>query len=197
MVDGRHTLLKRGLMLEYLTLAWNVVGTIVLMISAVAVGSVALAGFGVDSLIEIAASLVVVWYLLGGDAKRERRALHIIAIAFVLLAIYIATQSAIALTSQSRPGHSTIAIIWLAATVAAMLALAAAKRETGRQLDNIVLQTEARVTVVDAALAGAVLVGVALDTAFGWWWGDPIAALGILVYGLCEARHAWTEAART
>lgn len=189
------SLLQRGLVLEYATLSWNVVGTVVLVVTALAAGSVALAGFGVDSLIEIVASTVVVWQLKGeADSGRERRALRIIAIAFVLLAIYIAVQSAATLSSHSHPGHSTLGIVWLAATVLAMFGLAAGKRDTGKRLGNPVLQTESRVTVVDGALAAAVLAGVVLNAALGWWWADPLSALVILIYGLREARHAWTEA---
>ncbi len=146
-----------------MTLAWNVVGTVVLVIAAAATGSVAFAGFGVDSLNEIAASAVVVWKLKGEvGSGRERRPLRIIAFAFVLLAIYIAAQSAVALSSHSHPGHSVLGTVWLAATVAAMFALAGGKRDTGRRLGNPVLQTEARVTLIDGALAAAVLVGVVL-----------------------------------
>ena len=188
-------LLRRGLMLEYLTLSWNVVGTVVLLISAFAAGSVALAGFGVDSMIEIVASAVVVWQLKSeGGSGRERRALRIIAVAFVLLAIYIAAQSAVVLTSRSHPGRSALGIAWLAVTVGAMSALAAGKRDTGRRLGNAVLQTEARVTLIDGVLAAAVLLGVVLNAAAGWWWADPLSALVILVYGLREAHHAWAEA---
>jgi divalent metal cation (Fe/Co/Zn/Cd) transporter len=188
-------LLRRGLMLEYVTLGWNVVGVVVLAVAAIAAGSVALAGFGVDSLIEIVASAVVVWQLRGEEGSdRERRALRIIAIAFVLLAVYIAVQTAVTLTSGTHPGHSMLGIAWLAVTVMVMFALAAGKRDTGRRLGNPVLQTESRVTVIDGALAAAVLAGVVLNAAAGWWWADPLSALVILVYGLYEARHAWAEA---
>jgi divalent metal cation (Fe/Co/Zn/Cd) transporter len=188
-------LLRRGLMLEFLTLSWNVVGAVVLLISAFAAGSVALAGFGVDSMIEIVASAVVVWQLKGEvGSGRERRALQIIAVAFVLLALYIAAQAIVVLGSRSHPGRSVLGIAWLAVTVVVMFALAAGKRDTGRRLGNPVLLTEARVTVIDGALAAAVLLGVALNAAAGWWWADPLSALVILVYGLREARHAWLEA---
>jgi divalent metal cation (Fe/Co/Zn/Cd) transporter len=190
----RQRLLRRGLRLEYATLAWNVVGSVVLLAAAVAVGSLALAGFGVDSVIEIAASAVVVWQLKGtaGDA-RDRRALRVIATAFALLALYIAAQAIHTLLAVDHPGTSTVAIAWLALTVAAMLTLASAKRDTGQQLGNPVLATEARVTLVDGALAGAVLLGVALNAAVGWWWADPLAALVILAYSVREARHAWGQ----
>jgi divalent metal cation (Fe/Co/Zn/Cd) transporter len=188
-------LLRRGLMLEYLTLSWNVVGTVVLLISALAAGSVALAGFGVDSMIEIVASAVVVWQLKGEiGSGRERRALQIIAIAFVLLVVYIAVQAAIVLISRSHPGHSVLGIAWLAVTIVVMFSLASGKRDAGHRLGNPVLLSEARVTVIDGALAAAVLLGVVLDAALGWWWADPLSALVILVYGLREARHAWLEA---
>jgi len=189
-------LLRRGFALEYATLAWNVVGAVVLVLAAIATGSVALAGFGVDSLIEIVASAVVVWQLKGGaGAGRERRALRIIAISFALLALYIAVQTAVTLSSHTHPGHSIVGILWLATTVLVMFALAAGKRHTGERLGNTVLLTEARVTVIDGALAAAVLAGVALNAAMGWWWADPLSALVILVYGVREARHAWAEAA--
>jgi len=181
--------------LEYATLSWNVVGTVLLIVAASATGSVAFAGFGVDSLIEIVASAVVVWELKGEvGSGRERRALRMIAVAFALLAVYIAVQSAVTFDSHSHPGHSTLGIVWLATTVVAMLALAAGKRDIGRRLANPVLVTEARVTVIDGALAAAVLLGVALNATVGWWWADPLSALVILVYGIREARHAWNEA---
>lgn len=197
MEPSPEALLRRGLALEYLTLSWNVAGTVVLILAAVASGSIALAGFAVDSLIEIVASAVVVWELHGETGSgRERQALRIIAIAFVLLAAYIAVQVAVTLARRTHPGHSTLGIVWLAVTVIAMFALAAGKRSTGRQLRNPVLLTEARVTVIDGALAAAVLLGVALNAAAGWWWADPLSAVVVLIYGLREAHHAWREATR-
>ncbi len=191
----RRMLLRRGLWLEYATLAWNVAGVVVLVSAAVATGSVAFAGFGVDSLIEIVASAVVVWQLKGDTgSERERRALRVIAIAFVLLAIYIAAQSAILVSARAHPGRSTLGIAWLAVTVAVMFALAAGKRDTGRRLGNPVLETEARVTVIDGTLAAAVLLGVVLNAVLGWWWADPLSAVVILIYAVREARHAWAEA---
>jgi divalent metal cation (Fe/Co/Zn/Cd) transporter len=127
-------------------------------------------------------------------SERGRRALRVIAVAFVLLGIHVAVQSAVVLSSRAHPGHSTVGISWLAITVVAMFALAAGKRDTGRRLTNPVLLTEARVTLIDAALAAVVLLGVLLNSAAVWRWADPVSALVILVYGLREARHAWLEA---
>ena len=188
-------LLRRGLRLEYATLGWNVVGCGVLAVTAIAAGSVALAGFGIDSLIEILASTVVVWQLHGTDTtSRTRPALRIIAIAFAALAVYIATQSAIALAGGDHPGRSVIGAVWLGITALVMFALARGKADTGRRLQNQVLQTESRITVIDGALATAVLLGVLLNAAAGWWWADPLAALVLVVYGTREAHHAWAEA---
>lgn len=189
-------LLRRGLALECATLGWNVVGCVVLGITAVAAGSVALAAFGLDSLIEILASTVVIWQLRGSDtADRTHAALRIIAVAFAALALYIAAQSAVVLVDADHPGRSTAGAIWLAITALAMFALAYGKADTGRRLENPVLATEARITVIDGALATAVLIGVALNAALGWWWADPVAALVLVVYGTREARHAWHESA--
>ena len=189
------TLLRRGLALEYATLGWNVIGVGVLATAAIAAGSVALAGFGVDSLIEILASTVVIWQLRGADQpQRTRRALRVIALAFAALAAYITVQSIVVFAAGSHPGRSVAGAAWLAVTAAVMFALAYGKADTGRRLGNPVLRTEARITLIDGALACAVLTGVLLNAAFGWWWADPAAALVLVIYGVREARHAWHEA---
>ncbi len=191
--DNRSRLLTRGLRLEYATLGWNVVGTVILIIAALRASSIALAGFGLDSLIEILASTIVVWQLKGADQGRERTALRVIAAAFAALSLYVLVSAVIVLATGHRPMPSPGALVWLAITVVVMLALAWGKHATGA-LGNQVLMTEARVTMVDAYLAFAVLVGVGLDTAFGWWWADPLAGLVIVIYGLKEAREAWGHA---
>ncbi len=194
--DVRARLLRRGLLLEYGTLAWNVVGAVVVLWSAVAARSVALAGFGLDSSIEILASVVVVWHLRQIEAPvRERRALGIIGVAFLVLAAYIAAQSLYVLVSKGEAGHSLVGIAWLAATAAAMFLLAAGKRRTGRSLANRVLSTEARVTAIDGLLAVAVLAGLVLNAVAGLWWADPAAAFVIVYYGLREGWHALHESA--
>jgi len=190
----RARLLRRGLQLEYLTLVWNFVGTAIAITAGISAHSVALAGFGLDSAIEIAASLIVIWHLRGIHNGRERTALRSISIAFFALAAYVSVQSAGALWFGMRPGASLCGMVWLALTCAAMLALSAGKHVTGTQLGNQVLRTEARVTLVDAWLAGSVLLGMALNARFGWWWADPAAGFVIVFYGIVEGRHAWVEA---
>lgn len=190
-----NSLLRRGLWLEYATLAWNVIGSGVCAATAVETGSPALAGFGLDSLIEIFASVVVVWQLKGAGEDRERRALRFIGAAFLALAVYVLGQSLWTLGASTHPRPSPLGMAWLAATFVAMLALAWGKSVTGRQLGNRVLATEARVTLIDAALAGAVLLGVGLNAWCGWWWADPLAGLVIVYYGLVEGRAALGQSA--
>ncbi len=189
------TLIQRGLLLEYITLGWNVVGSVLVVIAAVNARSVALAGFGLDSVIEIFASLVVVWQLKGIDDHREHIALRMIGIAFFALAAYITCQFVITLITRTHPQPSVVGTIWLAATLVAMLLLSYGKRVTGRRLDNSVLVTESRVTLIDAYLATAVLIGLVLNAALGWWWADPLAAGVIVYYGIREAIAAMREAA--
>ena len=186
----RTALLRRGLTLEYITLGWNVVGVVILVIAAIRTGSVALAGFGIDSLIEIGASTVVVWQLTGTAADRERIAMRLIGSAFMVLAVYIAAQAIYVLVRGARPDASPLGIAWTAITCAVMLALALGKSRTGRALGNPVLLTEGRVTLVDAYLACAVLIGLVLNAALGWWWADPLAGLVIVFYGLREGWEA-------
>jgi divalent metal cation (Fe/Co/Zn/Cd) transporter len=102
-------------------------------------------------------------------------------------------QTGYILAAGHHPGASVSGIVWLAATLVAMLLLARGKLITGRQLGNAVLSTEARVTLIDAALAAAVLVGLVLNAALGWWWADPLAGLVIVYYGIKEGRHAWQD----
>jgi divalent metal cation (Fe/Co/Zn/Cd) transporter len=186
--DDRQRLLDRGRHLEIATLSWNVVGIVVLAIAAAAARSVALAGFGLDSLIEIGASTVVLWELADVAHGRQRRALLLIGGAFVALAAYLAVQSTVVLVIGYHSRHSVLGIVWTAATAAVMFALAAGKARTGTALDNPVLRTEGRVTTVDAILATAVLLGLVLNATIGWWWADPAAAYVLVYYAVREAR---------
>ncbi|MDA8285623.1 MAG: cation transporter [Actinomycetota bacterium] len=181
-------LLRRGRALEAATLGWNVAGVVVLAVAAVAARSVALGGFGLDSLIEIGASIVVLWELAGTGAQRQQRALRLIGAAFVVLAVYLAVQSSVVLAVGFHPDRSPLGIAWTAVTATVMFFLAAGKSRTGRALHNPVLVTEGRVTTIDGILAVAVLVGLVLNAAAGWWWADPLAAYVLAYYG---GREAW------
>ncbi|HEY6313391.1 MAG TPA: hypothetical protein VIY52_21650 [Streptosporangiaceae bacterium] len=187
----RRALLRRGFALEYVTLAWNVIGIVVLAIAAVSARSVALAGFGLDSLIEIGASTVVIWELSGTGEERQRRGLRLIGYAFAALAAYLLVQSTVVLAAGYHPRHSVPGIIWTALTAATMFALAAGKARTGRALDNPVLRTGGRVTMIDGILATAVLLGLVLNAALGWWWADPAAGYVLVFYAAREVREVF------
>jgi len=184
-------LLRRGLRLEYTTLAWNVAGVVVLAWAALSARSVALAGFGLDSLIEIGASAVVVWELTGTEQTRQGHALRLIGGAFVLLAAYLALQSTFALGFGHHARHSPVGIVWTATTATVMFGLAFGKARTGAALDNPVLRSEARVTLIDGILASAVLTGLVLNAKLGWWWADPAAGYVLVYYALREARKTF------
>ena len=189
----RPALLRRGIALEYLTLGWNVVGVPVLTVAALRAGSVAAGSFALDSAIEIGASRLVISQLLGTSRRSERQALRLLALAFVLTGVYVSVQASWVLATATHPDPSPLAIGWNAATCAAMLALAAGKHVVGTRLDHPVLLTESRVTLVDAYLAAAILVGLVLNAWAGWWWADPAASLVVVVYAIREAREAFTH----
>jgi divalent metal cation (Fe/Co/Zn/Cd) transporter len=191
--ESRARLVRRGFRLEYATLGWNVVGIVVLGLAAFAARSVALAGFGLDSLIEIGASTVVLWELSGQHEERQGKALLLIAMAFLALGAYLAVQSTLVLASGFRPQHSPVGMAWTALTAAVMFTLAAGKARAGRALGNPVLSTEGRVTLIDGILAVAVFMGLTLNTAAGWWWADPLAGYVLLYYAFREARAILRE----
>jgi divalent metal cation (Fe/Co/Zn/Cd) transporter len=186
---ARKALLRRGLALEYVTLAWNVAGIAVLAVAAIAARSVALAGFGLDSLIEIGAPTVVIWELSGTGEARQRRGLRLIGYAFAALAIYLLVQSTVVLACGYHPRHSVAGIVWTALTAAVTFALAAVRRAPAGRWITPVLQTEGRVTLIDAILATAVLLGLVLNAALGWWWADPAAGYVLVLYAAREVRE--------
>jgi len=188
----RQALVRRGFVLEWATLGWNVIGIVVLAVAAAAARSVALAGFGLDSLLEIGASTVVIWELSGTGPERQRRGLRLIGYAFAALAVYLLAQSTAVLATGYHPRHSPLGIGWTAVTAVVMFVLATGKARTGRALDNAVLRTEGRVTVIDGILAAAVLTGLVLNAAAGWWWADPAAGYVLVYYAAREVLEIFT-----
>ncbi len=187
----RHArLLSRGRKLEAATLGWNIVGVFVLAFAAVQARSVALAGFGLDSLIEIGASTVVLWELADVSQERQRRAMRLIGFAFGGLAVYLGIQSTVVLVIGFHPHHSPLGIVWTGVTAAVMFGLALGKARTGVALNNPVLRAEGRITMIDGILATAVLVGLLLNAVAGWWWADPLAGYVLLYYAIREARQS-------
>ena len=166
-------------------------GVAVLVIAALQARSVALAGFGLDSVIEIGASAVVLWELADVGQRRRERAVRLIGAAFIGLSLYLAVQSTVVLVANFHPRHSALGMMWTAFTVAVMGLLAKSKVLTGVALDNPVLVAEGRVTKIDAILATAVLAGLALNSFAGWWWADPVAGYVLVLYAVREAAHSY------
>ena len=195
----RATLLVRGLRLEYLTVGWNVVEGLVAIIAAVAAGSVALLGFGIDSFVESGSGLIIIWRLLaeqrGADHERtenlERRAQRLIAASLVGLAAYIVYDAVTTLLGGERPGASPPGVALAALSLGVMWWLARAKRRTAIALGSRAMEADAFQTKACWWLSLAVLIGVGLNTISGLWWADPVAALVIPVFLLREAREAW------
>ena len=189
--DDREHLLMSGRRLELATLCWNVAGVVVLALAAISSRSVALTGFGLDSLIEIGASTVVLWELAGVAQDRQRRAMRLIGASFVAVAIYLAVQSTVVLVLRFHPHHSRAGIAWTAATAIVMFCLAMGKSRIGAKLGNAVLCAEGRITLIDGILAVAVLCGLVLNALLDWWWADPAAAYVLLIFVVREARETF------
>jgi divalent metal cation (Fe/Co/Zn/Cd) transporter len=182
---ARPLLVRRGLWLNYLTLAYNTVEAIVAIAAGLVAGSVALLGFGVDSGIEVTASVAAQWRLRADvdPVRRERveRVTHrIIGASFLLLAAYVAVDSVTTLWGREAPEPSTVGLVVLVLSVVVMPILARAKRRVARALQSRALEADAAQTSLCAYLSVIALAGVGLNAAFGWWWADPAAALAMV-----------------
>jgi divalent metal cation (Fe/Co/Zn/Cd) transporter len=179
---ARPELVRRGLWLNYLTIGYNTIEALVSLAAGLVAGSVALIGFGVDSAIEVTASLVAQWRLRS-DLHPERRervervTRQVIGGSFVALASYVTADSTITLWQREAPRPSVVGLVILALSVVVMPVLARAKRRVAQALVSRALQAEAMQTSICAYLSIIALAGVALNTALGWWWADPVAAL--------------------
>jgi divalent metal cation (Fe/Co/Zn/Cd) transporter len=184
-------LLRRGLRLEYLTLSWNVIEGVAAIAFGIAAGSIALLGFGFDSTIEVFAASVVIWELRGVGEDRERLALRLIAISFFVLTAYVGFEAVRDLLTRAEPRESTPGIVLAAVSVIAMPVLAIAKRRTGEAIGSAVLVAEAAETMLCSLLSLILLVGLVLNATVGWWWADPVAAIGIASFAFKEGLEAW------
>ena len=199
MASTQSRLHQRARQLQFATIAWNSVEVFVTIGLGIAANSLALVAFGLDSLIEVFASLVVVWHLgaFGSVPSEARtvRALRLVALAFGALGISLLVGSTRGLVTGTEADSSIVGIAYLGATSVVMFTLARWKRRVGVALDVAPLVSEASVTFLDGLLAGGILVALTLNTAFGWWWADPIAAAVIGMLALHEAVTGWPRAA--
>ncbi len=175
-VDLHASLVRRGKLLEYATVAYNLLeGFIAVGVGALA-GSIALVGFGVDSGIEVFASLLLIWRLHMGE-RTEKRALQLVGVSFLLLAAYVAFDAGKALFTREAPQESIIGIVLAAVSVVVMPLLVRAKRRVADAINSRAMHAEATQTQLCMYLSAILLGGLGLNVAFGWWWADPVAAL--------------------
>jgi divalent metal cation (Fe/Co/Zn/Cd) transporter len=190
---------RLALRLEYATIAWNLGEAVLTIALGIAAASLALVGFGADSIIEVFASSVVVWHLSPkhpvDHPQRTARALRLVAGAFACLAVVLAVVATRDLVTARRPEESPWGIAYLAVTAVVMFGLAIAKRRVAERVDSAPLRSEATMTFLDGILATATAIGLTLNAAVGWWWADPAAALVVAVAAANEARENWEEAA--
>jgi divalent metal cation (Fe/Co/Zn/Cd) transporter len=189
--------LRRAYVLEYATIGWNSLEAVVALVAGITVGSVALTAFGIDSIIEVFAALVVLVELRGHavhdeDGHTERLFLRLISGSFFALSAYVVVQSGYDLATRSRPGESVLGIVLTSLSLVFMWLLASAKHREGHRINCMPLIADSRETRLCSLLSAVTLTGLALNAAFGWWWADPIAGLGIGVLAFREGREAWT-----
>lgn len=198
---ARDASLKKACQLEYLTVGWNVIEGVVAVSAALAAGSVALLGFGLDSFVESTSGLILLWRLSRERSAAEastddveqldRRAHRLVGATLVLLAVYIAADSLVALWNREHPEPSFVGLVLVTVSIAVMWWLAMAKRSVARTLGSRALEADSFQTLACWWLSLVALVGLGANAAFGWWWADPVSALGIAVFVLREGREAW------
>jgi divalent metal cation (Fe/Co/Zn/Cd) transporter len=196
----RAALQRRARHLAWGANAWHLVEFAIALGAGLAAGSIALIGFGLDSLIEVLAGTVIVWLFTGRrlhSATAERRAQQVIAFSFFLLAAYVAVESVRTLLADQQPGVSWVGTGLAAVTAPTMPLLARAKRRVGHQLGSAATVSEGSQNMICAYLSVALLVGLGANALFGWWWADPLAALAIAAVAAREGAVSWSGDACT
>ena len=191
--------LERALLLEYGTIGWNIIEGVLALVASGSTSSVALLGFGLDSFVESLSAGVIVWRLRAGrkhtDPCRiellERRARRLVGLSLFALAGVVIAGSVRALVIEEHADRSILGISLLAVSFAVMGFLAGAKRRAARSIDSKAMESDAFQTTTCMWLSATALVGVGLNSAFGWWWADPISALALTWFVVAEGREAW------
>jgi divalent metal cation (Fe/Co/Zn/Cd) transporter len=188
----RAVLTRRVRLLVAATITYNVIEAIVAITAGTIASSTALIGFGLDSIIEVASATAVAWQFSGKDPEaRERVALKVIAVSFFALAAYVTVESARSLLGAEAAEHSTVGIVLAAVSLLVMPFLSAAQRRTGRELGSASAVADSKQTLLCTYLSGVLLVGLLLNSLFGWSWADPVVALVIAAVAVKEGREAW------
>lgn len=191
----RGALARRIRLLVAVTITYNAIEAIVALTAGTLASSTALIGFGLDSVIEVSSAATVAWQFSAREPAvreaREKRALRIIALSFFALAAYVTVESARALLGGEQAGHSPVGLVLAGLSLLIMPVLSAAQRRAGRELGSTSAVADSKQTLLCTYLSAVLLVGLALNSLFGWWWADPAAALIIAAAAVKEGRDAW------
>jgi len=189
----RRTVLARRIrLLVAATITYNVIEAIVAITAGTTANSTALIGFGLDSVIEVSSAAAVAWQFAGSDPEaREKTALRIIGISFFALAAYVIAGSVRSLLGGGEAGHSSVGLGLAALSLAVMPGLSYAQRRAGRELGSRTAVADSKQTLLCTYLSAVLLVGLGLNSLFGWSWADPVAALAIAAVAVKEGREAW------
>ncbi|RSN24390.1 cobalt transporter [Amycolatopsis sp. WAC 04169] len=190
--DRRAVLSRRVRLLVAATITYNVVEAVVAISAGTIASSTALIGFGLDSVIEVASAAAVAWQFSGKDPEaRERTALKVIAVSFFALAAYVTVESVRSLFGADPAEHSPVGIVLAAVSLLVMPFLSYAQRRAGRELGSASAVADSKQTLLCTYLSGVLLVGLLLNSLFGWYWADPVVALVIAAVAIKEGREAW------
>ena len=194
LIEARHAAVRQGILLSYATIGYNTLEAIGSLIAGLLAGSVALVGFGIDSVIEVIASVAVQWRLrIDADLSRrstsEMLTLRIVGWCFVALAVYVTVDGVKSLYLAEAPDRSWFGLTILALSAVVMPILAWAKRRVALKMDSTALEAEAKQTSLCAYLSVIALAGVGLNALVGWWWADPVAALAMVPIIAREGVH--------
>ena len=191
---------RKGLIAEYFTVGWNVIEGIIAIAAGVMAGSIALVGFGLDSYIEVASGLVLIWRLrkhgFTNDEEEEaaeKKAIFFVGVTFLLLAVYVTYQSGKKLLLQEHPDESLIGIILAIVSLIVMPLLALYKKRIATEINSRALRADALETLACSYLSLTLVLGLGANALFGWWWADPVAALAMVYFLIKEGWEAVTE----
>ncbi|WP_240347449.1 cation transporter [Curtobacterium sp. 24E2] len=190
--DRRLVLQRRIRLIVAATITYNVIEAVIAIAAGSVASSTALIGFGLDSVVEVLSAAAVAWQFAGPDPEaRERVTLKVIAVSFFALALYVSVDAVLTLTGLREPEHSTVGIVLAAVSLAVMPFLSLFERRTGKELGSASAIADSKQTLVCSYLSAAVLVGLLLNTLFGWSWADPVAGLVVVVFAVREGLEAW------
>ncbi len=191
---------KKALIAEYFTVAWNILEGLIAIAAGVAAGSIALVGFGLDSYVEVASGLILIWRLCKHEwsddeeeAAAEKKAIVFVGATFILLAFYVTYESGKKLFFHERPDESLVGIILAIVSLVVMPVLAFYKKKIAAEIRSRALRADALETLACSYLSLTLLLGLGANALFGWWWADPIAALGMVYFLIREGREAIEE----